>query len=522
MSIEMMSGTSLDKATPLKHPEDGQMLSFTSIGFSYPDSAKPALDDVSFQVLPGRYTVLLGANGSGKSTLARLANGLLEPTSGRVTADGIDSRDTDTLWELRQRVGLVSQDPDEQIVSSTVLDEVAFGPENLGIEPGQIALRVEQSLAAVGLSNLSDRDPNTLSGGQKQLLVLAGILSMQPQYLVLDEPTSMLDEPSRKEFVKTVRSLRAAGHGILHITHDLELVGDADEAIVLSEGRMVYRGDPQQLLADYTSLNEWKLAVPLEEPALKDHSATPAAGQSLYLDKVHFGYSSYPEPPVSVLTGLSLALQPGTYTLISGASGAGKSTLLRVATGLLKPDQGTVAFVWPDTDAPDTLVPVAPGQVGLVFQHPEDQLFATTVAEDILFGPKNLGLLEGFGTKRQAPQAKDSLEGVYEDEDELVAWALESVGLDFQSFKDRSPFALSGGEMRRVAIAGVLAMQPKWLLFDEPTAGIDAMGRAFMHKIINDQLARDTAVLVVSHSIEEFATRVERHYRLEGGKLWPM
>jgi len=503
------------------------MLRFENVGYRYSDNASPALIDVSFEVTPGCYTALLGSNGSGKSTLAHLSNGLLLPDSGKVYVDGIDSADTRQLWNLRQLVGLVSQDPDEQIISSTVIDEVAFGPENLGIEPTKIKERVDKSLAAVGLTDLAERDPNTLSGGQKQRLVLAGILAMQPRYLVLDEPTSMLDEGACRDFIKIITELREAGHGILHITHDLDLVRDADEAVVVCNGEVVYRGDPDTLLSDETSLENWKLKVPLPESFVSDPTR-PAAlaglkNDVLNLYDIRYSYPSYMSEPVDVLTGLNLSMEPGTYTLISGVSGAGKSTLLRTAAGLLKPTSGTVgiiknAFDHGDKPAagPAATVPVTPGQVGLVFQHPEDQLFATTVAEDIAFGPRNLRLLPDGRTKRTAADAETETM-----EKELISWALESVGINVETFYDRSPFMLSGGEMRRVAIAGVLAMQPQWLLFDEPTAGIDAEGRAFIHKLINEQLARGTAVLVVTHSVSEFASRVDRHFRLEGGKLWP-
>jgi energy-coupling factor transport system ATP-binding protein len=341
-----------------------------------------------------------------------------------------------------------------------------------------------------------------LSGGQKQRLVLAGILAMQPRYLVLDEPTSMLDAQSRQEFINVIARLSAAGHGILHITHDLELAASADQAIVLSDGQKVYHGDPLLLLADQDNLLNWKLQVPFDKSVGGDKGRLTADGlfqkDRLELRDISFSYPGDFVEAVSVLDGLSLSMNPGSYTLISGVSGAGKSTLLRTAAGLLKPDHGLVGII-----ESDQVVAVRPGQVGLVFQHPEDQLFAPTVAEDVVFGPLNLGLI-----------TEKTDEGV-------VARSLQAVGLDPEVFAKRSPFMLSGGEMRRVAIAGVLAMQPRWLLFDEPTAGIDAEGRAFIHRLINDQLSMGTAVLVVSHSVEEFADRVDMHYRLEAGRLWP-
>ncbi|MDR2957862.1 MAG: ATP-binding cassette domain-containing protein [Coriobacteriales bacterium] len=496
------------------------MLSFSHVDYSYPDAASPALADVSLDILPGRYVVLLGANGSGKTTLARLANGLLLPDSGQVCVEGLNTATPETLRALRQSVGLVSQDPDEQIVSTTVIDEVAFGPENLGLQQSEIMARVEQSLTAVNLSDFAERDPNTLSGGQKQRLVLAGILAMQPQYLVLDEPTSMLDQSAQHDFIATISELCREGHGVLHITHDLKIAAAADSVVVLADGHLVFNGSPSELLARETDLVNWKLKFPVDKPAVSPSRctiSTPVSNSShttLQLRDVHFSYPSFSDRPITVLKGITLSLEAGSYTLISGISGAGKSTLLRLAAGLLKPGQGEIGFFSEQQSGQaanqQKPTPVNPGQVGLVFQHPEDQLFAATVAEDILFGPLNLGLISA-GVREKASGTDQS--------QKLVAEMLAAVGLDASTFGGRSPFTLSGGQMRKVAIAGILAMQPRWLLFDEPTAGLDAVGQAFVHRLIADQLATGAAVLVVSHSIDEFQDRVDRHYQLSDGHL---
>ena len=488
------------------------MLNIQQVGYSYPKSPAAALSDVSLSIEPGSYLVLLGANGSGKTTLARLANGLLLPNSGQVTVDGLDTSDPANWLEVRQRVGVVAQDPDEQIISSTVLDEVAFGPENLGLPPSEIRQRAERCLAAVGLSGLAASDPNTLSGGQKQRLVLAATLAMQPQYLVLDEPTSMLDKPSQQDFMAIIAELRAAGHGILHITHDLGFAADADTAVVLAAGRLVFSGHPSELLANEQRLLDWglkantvdKTAAGPQTAAWPDRSGD--AGGRLCLANVYFSYPGVRGQATPVLADLSLELAAGSMTLVSGANGAGKSTLLMLAAGLLKTEQGSIGVLAAGSQTSRLSAPL-PGQVGLVFQYPEGQLFAATVAEDIAFGPRNLGLLAG--------KAGDSREA------ELVGWALQAVGLDYDGFAGRSPFTLSGGEMRKVAIAGILAMRPRWLLLDEPTAGLDASGRAFMLQLIADLLAEGRAVLVVSHDTEDFTSLASQHLRLDQGTLWP-
>ncbi|MDR1422630.1 MAG: ATP-binding cassette domain-containing protein [Coriobacteriales bacterium] len=523
------------------------MLGFNGISFTYAGSNRAALHDVSLALAPGERVVVLGANGSGKSTLARLANGLLLPESGSVSVDEMLTVVREGLRELRTRVGVVAQDPDNQIVATTVLDDVAFGAENLGLPHDEIVRRCSAALAAVGLeeSVFADRDPNTLSGGEKQRLVLAGILAMEPSYLVLDEPTSMLDPEGRTEVEAVINELYASGHGILHITHDLAYARTADRVAVLSEGALVYNGPPAALLNDEEALEKWGLAVAeglavveglavaeglpdggsavclapsspatlipgspaTGSPAVLIPSSpapTPAEpvqtgvrlGSStltdspLLLDHISYTYAAGTNYAHEALRDVTLAIEPGTATLLGGHTGSGKSTLLRVAAGLLAPGSGSVQCGG---------TTVLPGRVGLVFQQPESQLFAATVAEDILFGPRNL----------------------HHDTDGLVAFALSAVGLSSEHFADRSPFLLSGGEMRRVAIATVLAMNPRFLLLDEPTAGLDARGRAFVHALIARLCAEGVGVLVVSHDVEEFALRVHRQVILRGGELWP-
>ncbi len=242
------------------------MLSFTDICFAYtaaPDGVL-ALDGVGLDIGPGRHVVVLGANGSGKSTLARLANGLLLPLSGDVSVDGMSTADESALRDIRSRVGMVFQRPDDQIVATTVEEDVAFGPENLSIPRAELRTRVDQALAAVGLLGLERREPHLLSGGQKQRLAIAGAIAMQPSYLVLDEPTSMLDACGREDVLAIIAALRATGHGILHITHDLADMVGADTAVVLERGRVVFTGTPYELM----SRTELLATCGLELPAL--------------------------------------------------------------------------------------------------------------------------------------------------------------------------------------------------------------------------------------------------------------
>lgn len=225
------------------------MLHFDDISFSYHTAREgvQALAGVTLAVAPGEEVAVVGANGSGKSTLARLANGILLPRTGSVAADGIVTSDGDRIRELRGLVGIVYQHPDDQIVATSVEDDVAFGPENLGLPREIIRARVDEAIAAVGLGGLERREPHLLSGGQKQRLAIAGALAMQPTYLVLDEPTSMLDPEGRADVLGIVARLRSAGHGILHITHDLADVANADRVLVLESGRPAFMGALHEL-----------------------------------------------------------------------------------------------------------------------------------------------------------------------------------------------------------------------------------------------------------------------------------
>jgi energy-coupling factor transport system ATP-binding protein len=240
------------------------MIRFENVSFAYrtPAATVEALRGVSFELAQGKTTVVLGANGSGKSTLARLVNGLLLPGEGCVEVDGLDTRSADSIWELRRRVGLVFQNPDNQIVGTTVEEDVAFGLENLGLPREEMRDRIAAALEAVGLLGHESREPHTLSGGQKQRLALAGALAMQPRYLVLDEPTSMLDSAGRADVLEVLARLRAQEHGTLHVTHDLSDMVSADEVLVLSDGEIALGGTPAEVLSDPERLAAWGLALP--------------------------------------------------------------------------------------------------------------------------------------------------------------------------------------------------------------------------------------------------------------------
>lgn len=222
-----------------------------------------ALQDIDLTVERGSFTVILGHNGSGKSTLAKLLNGLLKPDSGEILVDGLDTRDERNEFEVRRRLGMVFQNPDNQIVCTIVEEDVAFGPENLGIPPAEIRRRVDDALAAVGMSEFKSAAPHRLSGGQKQRIALAGILAMEPECILLDEPTAMLDPLGRREVLNAITNLnREKGITIVLITHFMEEAAAADRVIVMDHGQITADGSPTEIFADFETLQRAGLALP--------------------------------------------------------------------------------------------------------------------------------------------------------------------------------------------------------------------------------------------------------------------
>ncbi len=239
------------------------MIIFESVDFRYSPGAPPALEAVSLALKPGELVAVVGANGSGKSTLARLCDGLLVPTAGRVLVDGLDTADPESLWTVRSLVGMVFQDPDDQIVGTVVEEDCAFGPENVGLPSAEIRERVDAALRAVGLDGYERKEPHLLSEGQKQRLAVAGALAMLPRYLVFDEPTAMLDPKGRRSVLETAdRLAHTEGHGVLIVSHDTAGVARADRVIGLAKGRVVFDGTPEGLLGDASLLDAVGLSLP--------------------------------------------------------------------------------------------------------------------------------------------------------------------------------------------------------------------------------------------------------------------
>lgn len=468
-----------------------------------------ALDDVTLEVCRGERVCVLGANGSGKSTLASVICGLLAPDEGDVELAGHavctgGVPDLAAYRDARRQLGLVFQNPDDQIVTSVVADDVAFGPENLGVPRAQISARVARELRRVAMEKYAHADPSRLSGGQRQRVCIAGALAMEPAVLVLDEPSSLLDVRGRAAIMRVMGRLAAAGATLVHVTHFMDEALAADRVVVMQHGHVALKGTPDEVFAaknaqviEALGLQmpfEARLVVALRQagaaggaiaapgaPSDEKPAACAPAAEPLAILARDLGFSYGPD--AQALDGVSLEVPARATTAIVGQTGSGKSTLLRLLCGLEAADAGslTVCGINAATKRGRRQVRRA---VGYVMQHPERQLFAQTVAEDVAFGPRNQGLSAAEVERR-------------------VAHALDLVGLADR--RDASPFELSGGQQRLAAIAGVLAMEPELLVLDEPTAGLDPRGRARLRALMADLAAHGVTLLQVTHSMEDAA-----------------
>ncbi len=506
-----------------------------NVRLSYDQGLTWALDGISLTLEQHERVCVLGANGSGKSTLANVLAGLMAPDEGEVTLAGHDvfeperGMDAEAYREARRSVGLVFQDPEDQIITTVVADDVAFGPENLRVEPAEIHQRVQRELHRVGLSDHATSDPTRMSGGQQQRVTIAGTLAMRPRLLVLDEPGAMLDVRGRSSIMRVAGELAGAGTTIVHVTHYVEEALEADRVIVLDHGHIALDGTPAQVFSHAERLDGLHLelpfsarlthelarrGVPVTWDARRDvvkerivaacanvdkHDvplppAQPQGDKSipaLQLTNVTFAYDHKP-----VLRSASLAVGAGELVALVGQTGSGKSTIARVAAALERPDKGAAHICGIPTHERRRRRELR-RKVGYVMQKPERQLFATTVLEDVAFGPVNLGVTRDEARERAAAQ-------------------LERLGIAHTA--DRSPFDLSGGQQRLAALAGVLVMEPEVVIMDEPLSGLDPVARASVRTIIRNLVNDGVAILMITHSMDD-AARAARIVVLNEGAV---
>ena len=544
-----------------------------------------ALSALNFSIEEGSFVCILGHNGSGKSTLAKLFNALQLPSEGTILVSGMDSREEKNIFPIRREVGMVFQNPDNQIIASVVEEDVGFGPENIGLPTDEIWRRVNNALSAVHMEAYRLKSPNHLSGGQKQRVAIAGTLAMEPKTIVLDEPTAMLDPSGRKEVLESVLELkRKKGISIILITHYMEEAVDADRILLMDSGKLVMDGSPREVFQNVERLKEYRMDVPIitelahklqkkgfpiEKTILKKEEMEeelfklkeegfvlqeskpekeadiqeeaevqkdadikdekPEAGD--YIVEVNHLSAIFQEGTAMesfALKDLSMKIRRGSLTAVIGHTGSGKSTLVQHLNGLIKAKSGEIFVSFRENpplvksgksflffkgkktviEKKGRLSLSEEGfdyralrfKVGLVFQYPEYQLFEETVLADVMFGPLNQG------KKR-------------EDAEALAKDALASLGIGEELYA-KSPFELSGGQKRKVAIAGVLAMGPELLILDEPTAGLDPAGRdELFEEIAGLQKNYAMTILLVSHSMDDVARYADEVLVLHQGEL---
>ena len=502
-----------------------------------------AICGIRFDAQKGDFIAVAGKNGSGKSTFAKILNRLLVPIEGTVMVGGLDAMHEDNIIPVRKKVGMVFQNPDDQLIGSIVGEDVAFGAENMGVPHRELWERVFSAIRAAGLTcemrdeRMVSRRINALSGGEKQKVAIAGVLAMKPECIVLDEATSMLDPKSRWEILRTMKELNEkAGITVIMITHMMEELLLADKIYIMNRGKMVLSGRKEEIFRDEDRLISYGLECPkvvqlahslYERNVIRRRDIFSVEGLIAQIQKEHptaflldtkmhepkhwrekidpvnailFDGVTFSYGKQEVLHDISMSVAKGEYVAVIGATGSGKSTLLQMIPGLLAPTRGNIYVDGLDVNDKTTDKRQLRCKIGYVFQYPEQQLFAKNVYEDVVFGPRNVGISEVEAEKR-----------AYE--------AIELVGLP-QDVYDMPISKLSGGQKRRVALAGVLAMKPEYLILDEPMAGLDPEGKREMLAII-DILHREAGItiLMISHDVESVAAYADKVFVLEQGTL---
>lgn len=515
------------------------LIELHSVDYHYENSARPALQDISLSVDEGEYLALVGNNGSGKSTLVRLFNGLRLATSGTVLAAGKNPAERANLQYIRRTITIVFQSPTDQIVSSCVEEDVAFGPSNLGLSQAEIEVRVQKALQAVGLLKYAKRPTRFLSGGQQQKLAIAGALAMQPRCIIFDEATSMLDPKTRASVLSLMKQLSEQGIAIIHVTHDMDEAIHAGRIIALDKGRLAYDGKPERFftagdktqplsLAESLGLElpsvlklarNWGLTLPLNSTyqdmakqlvaaagqGKAGHSVTGAnAGNSLSqkspkplnnvsfsaqteairYGNVRFSYLSGTTNEVLALDDVSFLIPKGTLVAFVGMTGSGKSTALQLANALLKPVSGDVFVFGRNTREKSVDLKALRMNAPFSIQRPESALFEAHAADDVAFGPRNQNL------KGQALVRR------------VETW-MNRAGLPYSEFRDRLIKTLSGGEKRKLALAGVFALESETLLLDEPGAALDPGSRASVFSLLEHLHEQGKTILFATHSMDE-------------------
>lgn len=502
-----------------------------------------AIDDISLSIKKGDFVGVLGHNGSGKSTLAKQLAALLKPSGGVIYVGGMDTSKEEQILDIRKTAGMVFQNPDNQLIGNIVEEDVAFGPENMGIPSKEIEERITKALASTGMTAYREASPGALSGGQKQKIAISGVLAMEPECIIFDEPTAMIDPESRKELLEAIYELNKLKNiTVIYITHFLQEVSQADYLYVMSHGKITLEGSPETLFKMPEKLVENNLELPfeialidtlrkkgvqvpgeiytkqqllefLERDFRKNISDIKEMSKKIYepkeeesikgitLKNISYQYKKQGSGTEKyAIKDISLSIEPGEFVAIVGRTGSGKSTLIQHLNGLLQPESGQYFFNGENIWEKKYDLKKLRQKVALCFQYPEYQLFEENVLKDITFGPRNLG----FDKKECEEKARH---------------AMQIVGLS-KEFEKVSPFSLSGGQKRRVALAGILAMEPEYLILDEPVAGMDAPGKKILFDLLHHlNKERGITIVLVSHNMDDVANHADRVLVMEDGQL---
>ncbi|SYZ73845.1 putative Cobalt transport protein ATP-binding subunit [Candidatus Zixiibacteriota bacterium] len=455
------------------------MIRFSNVAYAHPDGAV-VLDGVDLQIAAGEKVAVIGRNGSGKTTFALMLNGIYRAFSGEIIVAGLNPLEPANNAALKSTVGVVFQNPDNQLVSTTVEREVAFTLENLNIRHPDLKKRVDEILHFFGLYDLRNRLTAELSGGEKQKTALAAVMVADPKILVLDEPGSYLDESGKNILNQALNRLIENNPQltVLRITQYAYVTEDYKRLLVFHKGRIVADRSPFEIFGDYELCSTAGINVPLSyriesnrdfpqnDPGIHSSIDNNSELKSIVLEDVSYAYD---EQDSLLFEEINFKLTNNKVYGIVGPSGSGKSTLIQLMAGLLKPLSGAVKY---GGFRPE------PGRLAVSFQHPERQFFLETVEKEIRFGAENLGL---------------------ENIDSVAEECYSLAGLSPDLFANRDPFTLSGGEKRRLAFAAILSLQPSFIFFDEPTCGLDADGIELFKATVGRLKAKGVGVIIVSH-----------------------
>ena len=492
--IQDKTSCKVEKSNTYYCAKKDNAVSLQKVRFSYDGGKTWILDGIDLEIAYGQRIAIIGKNGSGKSTLAKIIAGLSSPDSGIVTLCGIkvfetNNVDSKAYQKARESIGALFQSPEDQIVTTVVEDDVAFGLENLCASKEFMKKNISNALRAVNMENHRFSDPSNMSGGQQQRVAIASSIATKSKLLVLDEPTSMLDSCAKEDVNKLFNKLQTSGTTIVQVTHKISECKNADRILMLENGK----------LRDVSLLELDEFFTEKSPAVIESKSMTENVENSNTAIEISNLRLSYSKNQTPILCDYSLSVKSGEIVAIMGKNGCGKSTLAKAICALIKYDSGSICVngIKISEKTSKSQMREIRKNIGYVMQLPEQQLFAQTVFEDVAYGPKNFGL-EGR---------------------ELHSRVLNALkSLHIEHLAQKSPFELSGGQQRLAAIAGILACNPKILVLDEPTAGLDFEYAKIVLKILSDLHNKGVTIIVITHDLNEAKSLGARIVTLDSNK----